>query len=383
MKVLVDGVFFQLNSSGIARVWRSILPFVAAETDIEVFMLDRGDAPAIEGVTLVPFPSRKLAEHSACDSALIQRMCDMYGIDVFTSTYYTTPLSTPMLLLVYDMIPELFGFDLSQRAWMDKELAISFAQRYLCISANTREDLLSFYPEIDPAAASVAHCGLDPLVFKPHPAERVRRLRERFDLRRDYFLFVGARVQHNGYKNSKLFFDALAGIAGADFDVLCVGGEQQIEADVLQSLPTGVKCVRAELSDEELALAYSGAAALVYPSLYEGFGMPVIEAMASGCPVITTHYGSLGEAAGDAAYIISGYSLEEMREAIDNIRDAGRKDALRQRGLAHAKQFRWAAMARQFCMETRVLQQCSAAGQFDSFFSEWRRLREVQASVDF
>ena len=383
MKLLVDGVFFQLNSSGIARVWRSILPYVAAEQGMEVFMLDRGNAPAIDGVTLLPFPSRKLSEHSACDSALIQRMCDFHKIDIFTSTYYTTPLSTPMLLMVYDMIPELFGFDLTQRAWMDKELAISFARRHLCISANTREDLLAFYPEIDPATTTVSYCGVDGSVFKPHPQERGRKLREMLDLRRDDFLFVGARVQHTGYKNSKLFFDALAGMAGADFDILCVGGEEQIEPEVLQRLPAGVKCVRAELSDEELALAYNGAAALVYPSLYEGFGMPVIEAMASGCPVITTHYGSLGEAAGDAACIISGYSVEQMCEAVTHIRNPGYREELKQRGLAQARQFRWSDMARRFCAEARALHQHSLSGAFDNFLSEWRRLREIQASVDF
>ncbi|MBL8525656.1 MAG: glycosyltransferase family 4 protein [Betaproteobacteria bacterium] len=383
MKLLVDGVFFQLNNSGIARVWRSILPYVAADSEMEVFILDRGDAPAVEGATLVPFPSRKLSEHSACDSALIQRMCDFHGIDIFTSTYYTTPLSTPMLLMVYDMIPELFGFDLTQRAWMDKELAISFARRHLCISNNTREDLLAFYPEIDPTTVTVSHCGVDSGVFKSHPQERVRKLREQIGLHRDYFLFVGARVQHTGYKNSKLFFDALARMPDTDFDVLCVGGEEHIEPEVLRGLPAGVKCMRAELSDEELALAYNGAVALVYPSLYEGFGMPVIEAMASGCPVITTHYGSLGEAAGNAACTVSGYSVEEMCEAISNIRNLDYRDELKQRGLVQARQFRWSDMAKRFCAEARALHQHNASGDFDDFFSEWRRLREIQASVDF
>jgi len=382
LKLLVDGVFFQLNSTGIARVWRSLLPYVAMRGDFEVILLDRGNAPVLAGVTLIPFPSRKLAEQSADDSILIQRVCDHYGIDVFTSTYYTTPVCTPMLLMVYDMIPELFSFDLSLRPWMDKELAISFARRHLCISHNTRTDLLSLYPEIAPDQASVAWCGVDEAVFAVQDEQAVREFRSKHALHRPYFLFVGSRVQQNGYKNSRLFFDALTRMPSADFDVFCVGGEPQIEAEVLRQLPRGVQCTRAELTDTELALAYSGARALVYPSLYEGFGMPVIEAMASGCPVITTHHGSLREAAGDAACLVSGYSVEEMRHALGQLSDQAYRNELRVRGLEHARSFRWRAMADTFCREMQALDAEAKRGTYDAFFSGWRALREVHASVD-
>jgi glycosyltransferase involved in cell wall biosynthesis len=383
MRLLVDGVFFQLNNTGIARVWQSLLPLVAQHGDIELFMLDRGNAPDIAGVTRLPFPSRKLAEQSADDSILIQRMCDHLEIDIFTSTYYTSPLATPMLLMVYDMIPELFGFDLTQRAWQDKELAISFSQRQLCISANTREDLLSFYPELDSERVVVAHCGVDGSVFRPAEKNQVEAFYLRHGIDRPYFLFVGSRVQHNGYKNSKLFFDALSGIEAADFDVVCVGGEREIEAEVLGRLPEGVRCHRFELSDADLSLAYSGALALVYPSLYEGFGMPVIEAMASGCPVITTAHGSLLEAAGDAACIISGTSVEEMRGALKRIRDKSYREELRRLGLVQSSRFCWQDMADALVREAWTLHEQAENGEFGTFFAGWRRLREIQASVDY
>ena len=382
MKLLVDGVFFQINNTGIARVWRSLLPYVAATPGFELLMLDRGNAPDIEGIRRIPFPSRKLAEQSADDSLLIQRVCDCLGVDVFTSTYYTTPIDTPMLLMVYDMIPELFEFDLSQKAWMDKELAISFARRHLCISHNTRADLLSLYPEIPPEQVSAAWCGVDEAVFKAQDPAAVQRFRDRFGLRRPYFLFVGSRVQHNGYKNSKLFFDALKGIPSADFDVFCVGGEEHIEEDVLRQLPRGVRCQRANLTDAELALAYGGARALVYPSLYEGFGMPVIEAMACGCPVITTQHGSLREAAGQAACLISGYSVDEMRAAMHRMADEQYCSELRQLGLAHVQSFRWRTMAELFCSELHGLHAEARRGDYRQFFSEWRKLREIHASIE-
>ena len=382
MRLLVDGIFFQINNTGIARVWRTILSRLVSQSELEIFMLDRGGLPLIEGVTYIPFPTN-LFIYCAEDSVLIQRICDQYRIDVFTSTYFSTPLSTPMLLMVYDMIPELFDFEMSELGWLEKDTAICFAQRYVCISENTRNDLLSFYPEINENFVSVAHCGVDSHEFSIRSDEEVTKFRRFHGLDRPYFLFVGSRVQHNGYKNSKLFFDAVASLESADFDVLCVGGEKKLESQLLDSMPAGVRCMRLELSDLQLSLAYNGALALVYPSLYEGFGMPVIEAMASGCPVITTSHGSLLEAAGDAACFVSGFSVDEMRGALSRVRDPAYRDKLKMRGLEHVKRFNWNDMAEQVVADLFTLHHEAKRGEYKDFLKEWRRLRELQTSVVF
>jgi glycosyltransferase involved in cell wall biosynthesis len=288
-----------------------------------------------------------------------------------------------MLLMVYDMIPELFGFDMSPRIWMEKIAAICYAQRYLCISENTRTDLRTFYPEIPLSHVAMAYCGVDTAVFCQREHEAIDAFRRQHGLNRPYFLFVGSRVQHNGYKNSGLFFEALGRMATAEFDVFCVGGENEVEHEILKRLPSGLRCLRVTLSDEELALAYGGALALVYPSLYEGFGMPVIEAMASGCPVITTRNGSLAEAAGDAALLISGISVDEMYTALIQIQESDIRDILRQKGLARAPKFRWEDMANELAVNLEQLVEESRAGIYDSFFEEWKRLRQIQANVDY
>ena len=359
-----------------------MLPHLVGCENFDVYMLDRGHAPLIEGVKYIPFPTNAFSQ-CADDSILIQQVCDQYDIDVFTSTYYTTPLSTPMLLIVHDMIPELFRFDLTQRAWMEKDTAICFAQRYMCISENTRNDLLSFYPEIAPTKIVVEYCGVDESLFRIRSADDVAEFRHAHGLHRPYFLLVGSRVQHNGYKNSQLFFDAVGLTESREFDVLCVGGEKEIEPRALAKAGTGVRCIRLELTDEQLSLAYNGAVALVYPSLYEGFGMPVIEAMACGCPVITTSHGSLAEVAGDAACLVSGTSVEEMLHALRRMNDSSFRESLRVKGLRHAKRFRWAHMADRLALELAELHEDAQAGKFDAFFAKWRSLRQMQANVDF
>lgn len=382
MRLLVDGIFFQLASSGIARVWHSVLTHLAGTRSIEIFLLDRGGAPNVPGVTLLPFPSYH-DRYSAEDSALLQKLCDHYAIDVFTSTYYTSPISTPMLLLVYDMIPELLEFDLRERYWMEKEMAISFARRFVAISHSTKRDLLHFYPEIPEREVVVAHPGYDAELFRPRDGDEIDRFRDRLGIARPYVLLVGSRVQHTGYKNARLFFKALDELGHVDFDVLCAGGEPEIDPDSLALLPDGCRAQRVALSDDDLALAYSGAIALVYPSLYEGFGLPVLEAMASGCPVITTSRGSLAEVTdADACLTISGTSVREMADAVLSIQQPPVRARLVAAGLERAKAFSWEPLADAIATGVDHLARAGQQGAFDAFFADWRRLRALQADVD-
>ncbi|AXI44593.1 glycosyl transferase [Sulfitobacter sp. SK012] len=380
-KLMIDGVFFQLASSGIARVWVSVLTLWAQQNRFDMVLLDRGNAPEIDGVRTIPFP-RWHAPEAAADSALLQQMCDHLGADAFVSTYYTSPVSTPMALMVYDMIPELFDFDMRIKDWREKEIAIAFAQSYLCISNSTRNDLIKLYPEISDALVAVEYCGVDVETFRPRDQTQVDAFRAAHSLDRPYFLFVGSRVQHKAYKNSDLFFDALGEMQSADFDVFCVGGETEIEARILDSLPNGVRASRVSLSDDDLSLAYAGAAALVYPSLYEGFGMPVIEAMASGCPVITTSRGSLAEAAGDAALLIDGTSVPEMVTALQGVLSPDTRATLREKGLAHAAKFEWQPMADKMAQQIDVAIRARDTKATTAFFAEWTRLRSLMADVD-
>ena len=389
MKLLIDGVCFRVRDTSIARLWRSLIACMVAQNGLEIYVLDRGGrVPAIEGIRYIPFPTISSDQqakyaHSADESALIQKICDSFEIDVFASTFYTTPLSTPTVMIVYDMIPELFGVDLSERVWMEKDASICFAQRYICISETTRSDLLAFYPEIPMPSVSVSYCGVDHGVFAQRSPQEVTKFRDDRGWHRPYYLFVGSRAQQKDYKNSLLFFRAIAGLGTADFDVRCVGGEAEIEGEIAGTMPEGVQCTGGVLTDVELALAYNGALALVHPPLYGGFGMPVLEAMACGCPVITTKIGSLAELVGNATCIVSGHSVPEMQNALRRIRDNDYHDELRRAGLLHASNFKWQYMADQFAESVLSLHATAKTGAFDFFFQEWQRVRKIQASVDF
>ena len=380
MKLLVDGVFFQLASSGIARVWQSILPIMIADARIEVLVLDRGGMPDVPGLKRIPFPAYK-DRYTADDSILIQKVCDFYKVDVFTSTYYTTPLTTPMFLMVYDMIPELFEFDLSDRHWQEKALALSYAWSTISISDNTRNDMIRLYPHTADKAA-VALLGYNTAVFRPVDDAAVKAFRQSIGFERPYIVLVGSREQHRGYKNTGLFFEAVAATKRSDFDILCIGGEPEINPASLALLPPGVEIKQIVATDEELAAAYSGALALVYPSLYEGFGLPVLEAMACGCPVITTERGSLGEVAGDACVTVEGSSVPEMVVALGSVQVETNRAALKKKGLDRAATFSWNDMVQAVYQATDAMAETGRTPEYAAFAARWSELRIMQAEVD-
>lgn len=382
MRVVVDGVFFQLETTGIARLWLSLLGELAQIGDLTIFLLDRGRAPIIENVTSIPFP-RYSEAYSADDSILIQRVCDFHRADVFISTYYTTPLTTPSLQIVYDMIPERFGFDLTARMWKEKESAIAFARKFVAISNRTLDDLIEFYPELDARDVTVSYPGCDASVFYPRDRSDLSIFRADHGLRENYLILVGKREQNMNYKNAALLFDIISEYEIEDFDVLCIGGEKEISQDVLTKLPSAVTVKRVEANDQELAVAYAGATALVYPSLYEGFGLPVIEAMACGCPVITTALGSLGEITPDSgALIIDAFSRVSLYDALRQLQDPDVRQHSIVTGRTHAEKFTWNHFARDVHYCLSLIDRESKLGAYDTFISKWSTLRRIQSGVD-
>jgi predicted O-linked N-acetylglucosamine transferase (SPINDLY family)/glycosyltransferase involved in cell wall biosynthesis len=342
-RVVVDGVFFQNYGTGIARVWRTLFQEWRKSGFAEnVLLLDRdGTAPNIPGLRVRTVP-RHSYDRLDEDRAMLQAVCDEERATVFTSTYYSTPLATPVVMMVYDMNPEVLKADLTEPAWREKAHCIGRASRFVAISRSTARDLRRIHPAVPPGSITVAHVGVDPL-FRPAEASEVDDFRRRHGLGGPYFLLVGSRPS---YKNAATFFRAFARLPDRSrYGVLRVGS--MAELDPAQRAACAGSLVKGLLlSDEDLRLAYCGALALVYPSVHEGFGMPVIEALASGCPVITTSHSSLPEVAGDAAIYVNPFDHRSLAAAMVQIQKPDLRAALLPRGLERAKLFSWTAMAR-------------------------------------
>lgn len=342
--VVIDGVFFQINQTGIARVWLSLLEeWVKTGFAQHVVVLNRGGtAPEVPGIRYRSIHPYNFSR-TGIDAEILQTVCDEEEADLFISTYYTTPTSTPSIFMGYDMIPEALGMDLSTPSWQEKRYGILHACRYITISENTARDLIKFFPHISDESITVAHCGINPL-FSPANSEEIQLFQDKFNITKPYFLLVGERLGVDGYKNATLLFKALQKCPTQDVGVICVGGQPGLEPE-LASLAKTVTVRLLRLTDEELRTAYSGALALVYPSLYEGFGLPIAEAMACGCPVITCRNSSIPEVAGDAVLYINPSDPQELAYALEQVQDLGIRQTLTQAGLTQSQLFSWGKMA--------------------------------------
>lgn len=273
--VVIDGVFFQHNNTGIARVWKSLWQeWANTKLAQNIIILDRnGTAPKISGIRYRTIPVYDYG-NTERDRAMLQQICDEEKADLFISTYYTTPLSTPSVFMAYDMIPELMGQNIGHPEWREKHCGIRHASAYITISENTARDLIKVFPQISSNSIAVAHCGID-ANFSPADREEVSGFKSKYSITKPYFLLVGERVGWHGYKNGILFFKAFSQLANKfDFDIVCAGGKPVLEPE-LKLYCSGNTVHTLQLSDTELRAAYSGASVLVYPSKYEGFGLPV------------------------------------------------------------------------------------------------------------
>ncbi|MDT9235977.1 FkbM family methyltransferase [Limnospira sp. PMC 917.15] len=340
--IIIDGVFFQLYSTGIARVWRTLLQeWANTEFAAHIIVLDRANsAPKIPGIRYLTIPAYSYNNADA-DKQMLQQVCDQEGADLFISTYYTTPLSTPSVFMAYDMIPEVLGGNLDQPMWREKHHAISHACSYAAISESTARDLVKFFPDISIEQVTVAHCGVAP-IFTPATATEISTFQHKYGISKPYFLLVGAG---SNYKNAILFFRAFNQLhTKQGFEIICTGSGVTL-ANEYRQYTSGTVVHSLTLSDEELKIAYSGAVALVYPSLYEGFGMPVLEALACGCPVITCANASIPEVAREAAIYVDANDVDGLTDALCEVQKSSVRNSLITAGLTQAKQFSWVKMA--------------------------------------
>ncbi len=343
LTILVDGVFFQMYRTGIARVWRSLLEEWAENGFAKhIIVLDRvGTSPKIAGIRYCTVPAYDYSKTDA-DREMLQQVCDETGADLFISTYYTTPLSTPSVFMAYDMIPEVLGANLNESMWKEKHHAIRHALAYIAISENTARDLIKVFPEIAHKSVSVALCGVKSL-FSPASQEDIKGFTNKYGISKPYFISVGGAAD---YKNSILFFKAFAQLASKQgFEIVCTGSGVVLEGE-LRNYTLGTVVHKLQLNDEELRLAYAGAVALVYPSKYEGFGLPVLEAISCGCPVITCPNASIPEVAGEAALYVNDEDVEGLTDALCEIQKPKVRNSLIAAGLEQAKKFSWSKMAK-------------------------------------
>lgn len=357
MKVIYDSqIFAQQEFGGISRYicalasQMSHVPGVnvkiVAPLHINQYLRD-ADSEIVRGVYVRRLP-KTARIIKAMSAALCGPVSGMMHPDLVHETYYAEqPLcrsNVPHVLTVYDMIEERFpesfgaGYPVAQL----KKSAVNRADHIFCISENTRRDLLEIH-HLPEARMSVTYLGYDAL---PQTGLQAQALVGAAP----YILHVAGR---RGYKN----FDGLLRAFAAspwlktNFRLVCFGAGalSPDELDLMAGLGlSAAQVIHVGGGDDRLAALYKGAAAFVYPSKYEGFGIPPLEAMSLDCPVICSNTSSIPEVVGDAGEYFDPYDPDSIRVSIERVlQSSERRAELVSLGRERCQRFSWERCAQE------------------------------------
>lgn len=260
--------------------------------------------------------------------------------DLFIPTYYDPYFlefigNKPFVLTVYDMIHELFPeyFSDGKEIVANKKLLMTKAAKIIAVSQNTKKDIIKIYPEIDPSKIEVIYHGNSIKINE----NAVVNLPE------NYILFVGVR---DNYKNFNFMIDAIADLFRNDptLELICAGGGKfnKEELELINNLDLHSRISQRNFNEEEMGQFYKNAECFVFPSMYEGFGIPVLESMACGCPIVLTNNSSFPEVAGEAGIFYELNNKTDLKSKIEwvlNHEDV-RKEFSR-KGLQQVQKFNW------------------------------------------
>jgi glycosyltransferase involved in cell wall biosynthesis len=342
----------KLRDGGIGTYIRNLLSVFFGRPDGHRFVLfllreDLGsvahhDSPA-EEVRV------QAGKYSVSEHWLLARAARRAQVDLYHSPHYTLPLPIhcPAVVTVHDLIHVRFARFFPAGAGIYARTiagaAVRKARIVLVDSSHVRDDVMEILG-VPAERVRIVPLGVSKGFTRRSPGDAELFLKER-SLPSAYFLYVGARKRH---KNLSLLIDALERLPRSDRLPLVLSGPPWRTGHPLaqRALKAGVlTCIHfsGPLRNEgDLALLYSGAALYVQPSLDEGFGLPPLEAMACGTPVLSSSAGALKETLGDAAVLLPPSEPDVWAEAMtDLLQNSARREALVRRGLAWSRAFTW------------------------------------------
>lgn len=334
--------FFEL-ARGVSRA-AGFEATIVSPLYVNQYLRNRPDALRVIG-RQVPAAPRSGRLYRALNSIFVSRLLKEIKPHVVHETYYSkrrlAPASSKIVLTVFDMVQEKFPeqYSLLDPISREKRVAVDRADHIICISESTRRDLIDIL-HVPRDKTSVVYLGSE---IRPPSATLEMRTE------RPFLLYVGART---GYKN---FLELLSAYSKSslmrELDLICFGGGR-LKRDELRRISElkipGDRVRHIAGNDGILAALYATASVLVYPSLYEGFGIPPLEAMSIGCPVVCCNTSSLPEVVGSAAEVFDPSEPDGLLSAIEKVLiSESRRAELVRLGKERSALFSWEKMTRE------------------------------------
>ncbi|MDD3084045.1 MAG: glycosyltransferase family 1 protein [Candidatus ainarchaeum sp.] len=259
----------------------------------------------------------------------------------YFDTYYLNNLKIPFVLTFHDLTMEKFSSLFFEKVLFknEKRLLLDNVSRVIAVSKNTKSDLIEYYG-FDKNKVDVIYHGAN--------LDRKMAKKPMFKFPENFILFVGAR---DNYKNFNFFVSAIKDIIKStkNLSLVCIGNSfSQDELSFLRDVGVLKKTFCFNVNDNELAYLYSKAKFFVYPSLYEGFGLPILEAFNCGCPVALSKTSCFPEIAQKNALYFDPYNKESIKNCVEDlIINEKKRQLLSKKGLKRAKDFSWKKCAKE------------------------------------
>jgi mannosyltransferase len=324
MKLIYDDIIYSLQrSGGISLYWSQLETHLKQDVHLLYNNYDEN----------IFFPVSSTARRiKSGNLILLERYRNIYLLEkfpfIFHSSYYRYCKNKNAINIttVHDFIHEYFRQDIKSMLFsMQKKRAIFHSVGIICNSENTKKDFLQIYSEYK-GIIKVIYLGLSEDYFTLNIP------------RKNNVIFIGGR---SGYKNFEYAVKLVQKLS--DLKLQIIGGGKLSKNEIMflqETIPNKYEYFSA-LSNNELNIKYNEAKFLLYPSLYEGFGVPVVEAQAAGCPVVCCNVSSLPEVAGNAAVYISGKNIENDLQKIAQLNDQKLFRHIVEKGFENCKRFSW------------------------------------------
>ncbi len=291
----------------------------------------------------------------AWQASCLQQQTSRGRWTLYHETCYVAPrCRLPLVVTVHDLghlrFPQFLPA--ARRGWLEARLVetLKRARAVLADSQFTRNELLHFFPWLEPERVVVAHLGVDRQQFRPQPPEEVVRLRGRYCLPPRFILYTGTLEPRKNLQGLLEAYSMLRPGMQREYPLVLAGAHGWQEGafrDRLRRLRNqGVLRELGYVPQSQLATLMAAATVFCFPSLYEGFGLPPLEAAACGTPVLCSCAASLPEVMGEAAWYVDPLSPGAIAAGLERLLDdAELRGTLRERGLARAAGYTWAACA--------------------------------------
>lgn len=334
MKIVYDNIIYALQKAGGISVYWSELSKRIAKYDVGFYGYDsdnifyKNENISQKQESFLPV---KLARYLSFQKRLPKGT-------IFHSSYYriSNQKDVANIVTVYDFTYENYRSGLARyvHSWQ-KSRAINKSDGIICISNNTKYDLLRYYPNIKEDKITTIYLAADDSFRSlKEPKEE---LKENFEelLDKQYILYVGDR---SSYKNFNVAVTCVKLLKNKSLVIIGGGKLSSKEKDQLQEINFEHYL---GLSPKKLNILYNNAFCLLYPSSYEGFGIPILEAMNACCPVVSTNISAIPEVAGNATLLVDKIEVNEFIKIILKLENKYIRNKIILRGLKQAKKFSW------------------------------------------